>query len=314
MNRVLYEILNNVNEGIIILDEQFEVCFWNNYMKAVTQIDNKKAAGKSLYKLLPNLNKNYFSKAINNVLSNGCKMFFSAAMHKGLVNDKESFNLKISRFEKSECKFLLLEFIEVTNQFVQIDILKDYIQELYRLNMKLKQKESIIKKFAYYDKLTEIANRTLFYKISEKSLDNAKRKNKLLGLMFIDVDKFKCINDTYGHEAGDKVLIKVAKILKEAVRKEGIVARYGGDEFLILLPNIKKYDDYKNIISRIANDNKIVKFNEKEINISLSIGISFYPNNGYSIDKLIIEADKAMYIAKKREGGDCRACALCQDE
>lgn len=314
MNRVLYEILNNVNEGIIILDEKLEVRLWNNYMKAVTKIDNKKATGKKLYELLPNLNKNYINEAINNVLDNGCKMFFSAAMHKGLVSDKENFNLKISSFEKSKCKFLLLEFIEVTNQFIQIDILKDYIQELYRLNMKLKQKESIIKKFAYYDKLTEIANRTLFYKISERSLNNAKRKNKLLGLMFIDVDKFKCINDTYGHEVGDKVLIKVAEILKEAIRKEGIVARYGGDEFLMLLPNIKKYNDYKNIISRIASNNKRIKFNEKEINISLSIGVSFYPNNGCSIDKLIIEADKAMYIAKKRDGEDCSVCTLWQDE
>lgn len=309
MNRVLYDILNNVNEGIIILDEKLEIHLWNNYMKVITKIDDKKAIGNNIYKILPGLSKDYFNKSINDVLNNGCKMFFSAAMHKGLVNNKEDLNLKISSFETDGSKFLLLEFIDVTNQFTQINILKDYIQELYRVNMELKEKENVIKKLAYYDKLTGVANRTLFYELAEKFLDNAKRENNLLGVMFIDVDKFKGINDTYGHEVGDKVLIKVANILKEATRKNDIVARHGGDEFLILLPNIKKYDNYKNIVSRIVNNkNKIINCDGKEINISLSIGISFYPSLGDNIDKLIAEADKAMYIAKNREGEDCSVC------
>jgi len=311
MNRVLYDILNNVNEGIVILDEQLEIYLWNNYMKVITKIDDKKAIGNEIYKILPNLSKDYFKKSINDVLNNGCKMFFSAAMHKGLVNNKENLNLKISSFETDGSKFLLLEFIDVTNQFTQINILKDYIQELRRVNMELKQKENIIKKLAYYDKLTGVANRTLFYELAEKFLDNSKRENNLLGLMFIDVDKFKGINDTYGHEVGDKVLIKVASILKEATRKNDIVARYGGDEFLILLPNIKNTDNYNSVVSRIVNNkNKIIDCNGKEINISLSIGISFYPNSGDSIDKLIVEADKAMYIAKNREGENCSECNL----
>lgn len=315
MNRVLNDILNNVSEGIVIIDEQLEICYWNNYMKVITKIDDKKANGRNIYELLPNLNKNYFNKAINNVLINGCKMFFSAAMHKGLISDKENFNLKISSFERAKFKYLLLEFIEVTNQFIQINRLKNYIQELHRVNTELKEKESVIRKLAYYDKLTDVANRAFFYEISEKFLDSAKRKNNLLGLMFIDVDKFKGINDTYGHEAGDKVLVNVAKILKETVRKNDVIARYGGDEFLILLPNIKKYDNYKRIVSRIINNkDKTISINGKEINISLSIGVSFYPDNGDSIDKLIIEADKAMYIAKKREGEDCSASSLFQDE
>lgn len=306
MNRVLYDILDGVNEGIIILNEKLEICFWNNYMKFITEITCEDAIDNSIYRLLPNLNRNYFINAINDVLNNGSKMFFSAAMHKGLVNDKENLNLKISSFQSDGFKFLLLEFIDVTNQFKQINILRDSIKELYRINMELKQKEDIIKRLAYYDKLTGVANRTLFYELAEKFLENSKRENSILGLMFIDIDKFKNINDTYGHEIGDQVLVKVAKILEKSTRKNDIVARYGGDEFLILLPNIKNYDNYNNIVSRIINNkNRIINYDGKEINISLSIGISFYPSSGNSIDKLIVEADKAMYIEKSKSRESC---------
>lgn len=315
MNRVLYDVLNNVNEGIVILDEQLKVCLWNNYMKDITHIDSKKATGEEIYELLPNLNKSYFNKAINDVLIKGCKMFFSAAMHKALISDKENFNIKISSFDKENSKFLLLEFIDVTNQFIQINILKDNIQKLHKANMELKDKERIIKKMAYYDKLTDVANRTLFYELSEKYLDTAKRENTLIGLMFIDVNKFKNINDTYGHEVGDQVLINVAKTFKESIRKNDIIARYGGDEFLILLPNIKKHDNYKRIVSRIINnENREIIINNEKISISLSIGVSFYPNNGDSIDTLIKEADKAMYIAKKGNGEDCKVYSLHENE
>lgn len=301
MNNVLFNILNNVDEGIVILDAQLKIYIWNNYMETITNIHHKDAIGNDVYGILPSLNKEYFKKTLYTVLNNGSKMFFSAAMHKGMLNTKENLNLKITRIDIDESVFLLLEFIDVTNQFKQINILKNYIQELSRVNTELKEKESVIKKLAYYDKLTGVANRTLFYEFAEKFLDAAKRENTLLGLMFIDVDNFKKINDTYGHEAGDNVLVGVANILNDSTRKNDIVARYGGDEFLILLPNMKDYDSYKPVFSRIVNnENKTVTYDGKNIEISLSIGVSFYPRSADSVDKLIVEADKSMYIAKNR--------------
>ncbi|MGR6835950.1 diguanylate cyclase domain-containing protein [Syntrophomonas erecta] len=305
MDKILFDILNGLYEGIVISDEKMEVHFWNKYMEHLTNIGKEKAVCQNIYDILPKLNKNFFKKAVDCVLENGQNMFFSSALHKGLVSNRRHVNLKISRFEKDEKKYLLFEFIDVTSQVERIKQLKFCVNNLSLLNMDLKEKEKIIRKLAYYDKLTGVANRTLFYKLANKILYNAKRNNNLLGLVFIDINKFKSINDNYGHEAGDKVLIKVAEMLLKSIRKSDVVARFGGDEFLILLPNLKNADDYKVIISRINNctENFII-YEGQKIDISLSIGISFYPMNGNSIDKLIVKADKMMYAEKNGDTED----------
>lgn len=310
MDKILRDTLDCIDEGTIVLNEKYEILYWNNYMEYLTGIKLENVLQRNIYSVLPGLNKKYFKDLIQNIMQNECKMFLSAAMHKNLISIDKKLNLKISKLRSDDRNVILLEFIDVTNQFLHIEQLRKYVHDLYLLNKELKEKEKIIKNLAYYDKLTGVANRTLFYKYAEKFLDGAKRNNKLLGLMFIDVNKFKNINDTYGHEVGDRVLVRVADILTKATRKNDVVARYGGDEFLILLPDIKSFNNYKSIVSRIINNkNKIIN-NEKQINISLSIGVSFYPKNGDSIDELIVKADKAMYVAKNKDGEDNCFCDI----
>lgn len=301
-NYYFYEVLNNVNEGIILVKENLEIFFWNSYMESITNIKSLNVIGSNLYMVLPKLNKNYFKKVVHNILNNGYTMFFSAAMHQDLMNTEENFNIKISRIQDENNKSLLLEFYNVTSQMSQIQQLKKYIKDLYNVNKELKEKEKVIENLAYYDQLTGVANRTLFYVLAEKYMQSAKQNNSLLGIMFIDIDKFKYINDTYGHQVGDKVIIKAAEILKKATRESDIVVRYGGDEFVILLPDMKKISDYKMVASNITNlKEKVVYMDGEEIKLSFSMGISFYPNDGDNIDKLVAKADHAMYVAKRND-------------
>lgn len=305
MNNISYKILDNLNEGIIIINDNLEICYWNNFMEAMTDKSLDQVEGKNLLSVLPKLNTNYFRKSVNNLFENGNKVFFSAAMHKNIVNDIVKLNLYLSLIDDEKYKYILMEFINVTNQFVQINKLRKYINELVVLNKQLEDKEKIIENLAYYDNLTGISNRTLFYEIAGNMLENAKRNNETMCLMFIDIDKFKFINDSYGHEAGDKVIVRVAEILKNAVRKNDVVARYGGDEFLVLLSQIESINDCRVIISRIVdNEKNTIELECDELEISLSIGMSFYPDDGDTIDKLITKADKEMYKIKKQSNCD----------
>lgn len=307
MNKIIYDILDNVNEGIIILDEDLKILYWNSNMECLTHISEKNAVNNSIYDAVPGLNKDYFHKAIKNALNDGRKMFFSAAMHKNLLSNNINLNLKISRIKQDNSNFILVEFIDMTNQFLRIKQLKQYVNKLYVLNKELKEKEKIINKLAFYDGLTGLANRRLFYKIAEKFCINAKRNNDYLGLMFIDTDKFKSINDTYGHKKGDDVLIHVARILEDSIRKGDIPARFGGDEFLVLLPFVNSCQDCMDVASRIINATKNLCLEKEQVDLSLSIGISIMPNDGDNIDQLILKADKAMYEVKHQGGNGYRS-------
>lgn len=304
MNNTIFDVLNNVSEGIAILDHEYNIVFWSTYMENITKLLSQNVINKNIYDVMQSLNRDYFKKSVKSVLENGYKMFFSAAMHNDLVECNAKLNLKVGRIEWEYEKFLLIEFIDVTNQYKRIAQLKDYVNKLFLLNKELNGKEKVIKKLAYYDKLTGAANRTLFYRYAEKYINIANRNNSVLGLMFVDVDKFKSINDTYGHIAGDNVLVEVAGILKRILRKTDVVARFGGDEFLVLLPYINCYSNCRILGSRIVETCKSIVYNGAEIKFTLSIGFSFYPSQGTSIDDLISQSDKAMYVAKK-SGGNC---------
>lgn len=300
VNKVLKNTLECVNEGIVILNEDLEILYWNNYMEYLTFMNIDKVFYRNVYEVLPGLNKQYFKNLIEQVVENHGEMFFSAAMHKDLISKKRKLNLKISKLEESSNNYILLEFIDVTSQIFRINQLKEYINKLHVLNEELKEKEKTINNLAYYDSLTGLANRTLFYKMADKFYNNSRRGENLLALMFIDVNKFKNINDTYGHKIGDEILREVSKVLINSTRKGDLVARFGGDEFLVLLPAIKKYEDIEVVASRILNiKDKPFKLGEIEVNISLSLGISAYPKDGDNIEELITKADKKMYVQKR---------------
>lgn len=164
---------------------------------------------------------------------------------------------------------------------------------------KRKEDEEIIRYQANYDALTELPNRHLLMDRLGFELQRAKREHTIVALMFIDLDRFKPINDTYGHMVGDQLLWEVSKRLTNNVRETDMVARLGGDEFTIVLPNIADIGEVEHMARRILNEiARPFDLNGRELFISTSIGITVYPDDATDISTLMTNADNAMYRAK----------------
>ncbi len=152
---------------------------------------------------------------------------------------------------------------------------------------------------ANYDALTQLPNRHLLADRLMHAIDHADRVGECMALMFLDLDRFKVINDSLGHSVGDQLLVKVAEILRDLVRKEDSVCRWGGDEFVILLEHIHTTDGIKNkakkIIEKISNP---IEIQGHQLHISTSIGIARYPQDGKDAVSLLKNADISMYRAK----------------
>ncbi len=164
-----------------------------------------------------------------------------------------------------------------------------------------KRTEENIRRQAYYDLLTGLPNRRLFHDRLGLEIRKANRANLPIALLFIDLDYFKEVNDTLGHDVGDILLQEIARRISACVRESDTVARLGGDEFTVILPELpdaRHIDDVaKKIVTRLAEPYQI---GEKTVHVSASIGITRYPNDANGISALMKNADQAMYVAKSK--------------
>jgi diguanylate cyclase (GGDEF)-like protein len=160
---------------------------------------------------------------------------------------------------------------------------------------------------ALHDSLTELPNRVLLNDRLKQAVRMDERHHKKLAVLFVDLDHFKPINDSLGHATGDALLKSVAKRLREALREVDTVSRHGGDEFVILLPEIEEASDAalvaEKVLAGLATPHLI---GDRELHVTASIGISIYPDHGRMAEILVNRADLAMYEAKKSGGRSYR--------
>jgi diguanylate cyclase (GGDEF)-like protein len=170
------------------------------------------------------------------------------------------------------------------------------------------EQEEAARYACFHDVLTGLPNRALFNDRLDHGFAQAKRHGWSLAVMFLDLDRFKNINDTYGHDIGDSVLRTVAQRLKDSTRGDDTVSRLGGDEFLYLLAEIRDEKSVAAIAQKIikaiqAPFEVTVRGVDTTLSVGASIGISIFPRHGTTVDTLIISADMAMYQAKRRKSG-----------
>jgi len=179
-----------------------------------------------------------------------------------------------------------------------------------------KQLEKEVAQLAFVDTLTQLPNRRLFNDRLGQSLSRAQRAQASLALMFIDLDKFKPINDTYGHETGDWVLQTLAKRIEGCLRATDTAARVGGDEFLVLLADLQNSQDALAVAEkiRLALAQPVVTADGLTLSASASVGIALYPEHAQTAQDLMRLGDRAMYQAKNRGGNAVQMCILQSEQ
>lgn len=199
---------------------------------------------------------------------------------------------------------LFLEWISVnaiTNEQGKITHYSSIFADITERN----HAESKIKKLTYQDDLTGLPNRLLFMERISQELIKAERYKQKLAILFLDMDNFKNVNDTLGHDTGDKVLIEASKRLNSCIRKSDTACRFGGDEFVVCLSNINLDESADLVAQKIIKEfTRPFEITDDVFYLSISIGITIYPDDALSIQDLLKQGDQAMYAAKEKGGNN----------
>ncbi|NNU94278.1 EAL domain-containing protein [Geobacillus sp. NFOSA3] len=268
------------NESIIITDAQNRILFVNPAFEIVTGYSAEEVIGKNPRILQSGMHdKQFYKKMWNDIKQHG--------VWKGEIwNKRKDGELYLEWLTISAVKDRKGNVTNYVAIFSDITEHKRNVEQLTRL--------------ALYDTLTNVPNRYLLEKRLESIIRMSKKHNQSFALLFLDLDRFKNINDTLGHRVGDMLLKETAQRLKRMLRKQDTIARFGGDEFVIILPNLKHIREAVYIAEKIVESLKRPFYvNHQEMYISTSIGISVYPYDGTDKETLIRMADRAMYQAKK---------------
>jgi diguanylate cyclase (GGDEF)-like protein len=184
------------------------------------------------------------------------------------------------------------------------------LEEINAQKNKLEDSELELYNMAYYDTLTGLYNKEWFNQNLEEEVEKAKANDTMLGVIFVDLDFFKSVNDTMGHATGDLVLEEVGKRLIACVRESDSIARFGGDEFLISVVNIGRLEELHAVSNRILNTfKKAITVNEIDYFVTGSLGVAVFPYDGENAETLVKNADIAMYLAKGRGKNQCVYCS-----
>ncbi len=191
---------------------------------------------------------------------------------------------------------------KVKERTLELETIND---DLTKEILEKEKAEESLEYIAYHDELTGLPNRNLLIERINNAIQIAHKTNFNLGILFLDLDRFKTINDSLGHNVGDKLIQGVARRLQKTLRKEDIISRNGGDEFVIVLQQMENSDEAILVAQKlIGNMTSIFEIDGHKIHIGVSIGISLYPHDGDTAIELLRNADTAMFTAKKI-GGNC---------
>jgi diguanylate cyclase (GGDEF)-like protein/PAS domain S-box-containing protein len=275
-------IFHHTNVGIALLSLEGNFLQINKLMMELLGYGEEDIYETNLFHLLPH-------DDLKNIRTNIKKL---------LDKNINSFHIEQQFIQKNkEILWVLLTFLLICDEKNQPVC---FIIQMQNISLQKKAEERL-RHMAYHDSLTGLANRRRLQQFANQIIASSKRHQQDFALLFLDLDRFKNINDSIGHDAGDTILQIIADRLRNLVRSNDLVARLGGDEFVMLITDIKKTESVALIAQKIlARILEVIVINGQEIYLTTSIGIVMYPYNGQNMQTLLRHADLALYRAKEQ--------------
>jgi len=281
------QMIEQVNDSIISTDVDGNIVSWNNGSQKMLGYTQEEVIGKPMSIIHKKedieQNKKYAAR----------------------LQKEESFSVEaylVTKDNKEIYVAITLSLLKDSNGLAigLLGVSKD-ISLRKKMEDELQYQKNILDWKANHDHLTSLPNRVLFYDRLNQSIKQAKRDKQKLALFFLDLDHFKEVNDTFGHEVGDLLLKKASSIINNTIRDEDSLSRLGGDEFTIIVKDLSIAKDAQILAQKIVNSlSQPIEINGEKINISCSLGISIYPQDAIDYEDLIKYADDAMYKAKAK--------------
>jgi len=276
-------IINSTIDGIITIDEKGIIQSFNWAAEKMFGYDANDVIGNNVSMLMPEPHRSSHDKYIHNYMTTGIrKAIGSETEVDGLHSDGSTFPLALRISEMIDDNVKL--FVGIAQDITERR------EAFSRLDYK-----------ASHDDLTGLPNRMQFHDRLEVAVTKAQRNKDMVGLMFLDLNRFKQVNDTFGHDVGDQLLKEVAQRLKQSIRQSDTVARLSGDEFTIILEEVTEPEALDTVANKILLAFKHpFSLANRELPVTTSIGIAVYPSDEQNLDALLTAADTAMYHAKQR--------------
>lgn len=289
----LQTVIDNISDSVMVIDTDFQIQLMNRSVKELLKGFAVEGEFSSYYFDLPYVSHPTTSDEIQ-----------ECPVHKVLESGKPASAILTRPVSVENSRLVRVEVIasplmnsDGTLRGV-IEVARDITEHLELLD-EVKQQKDDLQHIAHHDSLTNLPNRALFLMRLKQAISKAKRTDMQMAVLFVDLDRFKEINDSLGHAVGDMVLKEVAKRFKKSVREEDTLARLGGDEFTFISEGLKKPQNAASMAQKIIASLELpFETNNHQFFLTASIGISVYPQDGKSADTLLRNADAAMYKAK----------------
>lgn len=281
----LLTVFQNSPLALIALDSNMIVQYWNKTSEKMFGWKEEEVVGQA-FPIIPDFESVKFKKMFEGIMAGNSVPSIEA---KRLRKDGTLIDATISPMPWYDNDQKVKGYLVLINDITNYKHIED----------ELRNQEEKTEHMAYFDYLTGLPNRRLFEEELRRNFEEAKQSQSVLALMFLDLDGFKFLNDTLGHKIGDKLLKEVAYRLNNIRRLKDFVSRIGGDEFTVILPNLKELDEIHDVAQDILKLFELpFRVDNYELFITTSIGISLYPYGSNNIQDLVKNADLAMYRAK----------------